>query len=299
MRTQAILAALIILVVVFGVYFGYQILHQMALMTAKEVYEENLTVYFRIVNETSGQTITSGVTAKLYPADANPMARLSSERGTHIATATYSSSAGAWVFGGIDAGDYKLLVYYGENTYPTLLDVTVPSTTDTDRETWLDPSTISLYARATITVTSSVEAYDESTNSWTSVSDINVTSYDKWRVTYTIKVSGVDNTIIKAPIRLYFTELDELTITSCKFDGAEKSLTLDDEVASDGLRGYYFEIKSDMEPGDIHTVVVVIEETGTLTSSTTFTFTVADYYPCQYTALKFWSYATSSITATP
>ena len=299
MRTQAILAALIILVVVSGVYFGYQLLQQMALLTAKEEYSENLNVYFRIINGTSGQAITSGVTAKLYSADANPMARQAAQRGDPIATATYDSTVGAWSIGGIDAGSYKLLVYYGSNTYPTLVDVTVNPTTDPDRETWLKPGTIYLYARASITITSSIEAYNETTNSWTSVSNMNVTSYDKWRVTYTIKISGVDDTIIQAPIRFYFTEIDELSITSCKLDGAEKALELDEETASDGIKGYYFEVTENMEPGDIHTVVLVIEETGTITSSTTFTFTFADYYTCQYTTLKFWSYSTSSITVTP
>jgi len=294
---QAAIVGIIIFAIVASILFGYYMMQAMYQITKPVEYSENLKVYFRVINGTTGQAITSGIVAELYTTDVNPMARQAAERGDPIATAVYDSQAGAWSIAGIDAGTYKLLIYYGQNTYPALVEVTANPTTDPDREQWFDPGVIYLYARATITVSRSAEAFDESTNSWVSVSDLNTTTYDKWRITYTIKVSGADKTKIKAPIRFYFDDIDGFSITECKYDGTLKTLKSDEETSSDALKGLYFEVTTDMEPGDIHTIVITIEETGTVTA-TSFTFTMADFYTCQYTTLKFWTYTTDTISIT-
>ncbi len=302
----AILAVLLILAVIASAYFVTGMLTQMAMVRPAAppapVYSENLVAYFRIINGTSGAAITSGVVAELYPADANPFARAVTEQGEPIAIAVYDSDEGAWALSGVDAGSYKLLVYVegSTNTYPVLIDVEVPATTRDDLTTWLDPQVIYMYTRAAIAIDTEIRAWNESTNAWDTVTQVNFTQgYTRWKITYEISIYGHDRAKVFGPIRFYFSDIDAIEYTDVCFDGKKMTLAEDTSTREDALTGLYFEVVEDFNSGETHMVVIEIVKAESIGASTTLTMTMADLYSCQNPDLKWWSYSSASVTITP
>ena len=290
-----VLAAIIIGGIFLFFIYGIPYLYSLAVgpPAVEYKYTTDLTVYFKVFDDTAKTTLTSNIQPSFYAAGENPFARVYT--GTPISVASYDSVEGEWA-AVLDAGTYELLVTdtaTSKTKYPELVTVTVPGTNDEDMEVKLSPYMIHMVQRATPSLSTSILAYNASSGAYDiTVTNINGTSYDKWRVHLQITVAGLDKKL-KAG-RIYFSKITNLAITAVYYDGELTPVLEDTDSSDDGLTGYYIEFP-DMLGGEIHDVYIYLEETGTL-SSATLTITLADYYACQATAIKWWSYSTTSIS---
>jgi len=294
--------AIIIAAVIIGAFIYYGMMYQAVPTPEPIVYKEDLKCYFNVYDATSGSLLTSDIVIEFYKAGENPFARTFT--GVPIAQASYDTTEGAWRVI-LDAGKYVVLVKdakASKTLYPALYTVEVKGLTESEfREyggkTWLNPQTLYVYQRASPSITVSIKAYDSSTGAWVSVSDINITAYDKWIITYEISLSGL-NTVLKAG-RLYLPKHDGLTYSMAWIDGSQAAIYYDDSSEDDGWTGYYvpFNDWTVSASGVPHRIEVMIEETGT-PSTGTLTATLVDYYVCQAVALIWWSYVTASASVT-
>jgi|GEM_PF-1683332 len=254
-------------------------------------YTEDLTVRFKIMDDTTGSLITSDVIPKFYTVGTNPFAYILTE--SPVAIGSYDSAEGAWTTV-LDAGSYVLLVTDEAATktkYPVKLTVTVPGTNDSERKVNLDPYMVHMVERATPSISTSIYAYNETSGAYDiSALNINVTAYNKWLIEARITVSGL-NKIIKAG-RLYITQNTGLSAVQAYLDGAPTGVYLDDDSSDDGMSGYYI-IFPDWQAGT-HYVQIYLQKTGS-PSSGTITMTLFEYYECLNPSLRFWQPETASI----
>jgi len=286
------IAVILILALVVGA-IAYQ-LYFAAPPVTKYKYTTGLTVKFKIYNPAIYSLETTNVLVEFYPSGTNPFTRTFTTK--PIATASYDTTNAYW-FVPLDAGSYVVLIKdtaSSKSFYPEMYSVTVPGTNSEDKEVWLNPSQLSVYDRATITLAKSILAYNSSSGAYDiSVSTMNITAYSKWFVTYTMTISDSETSKVIKAGRLYLTKISGLTPVSASVDGAVASIGEDTDASDDGLTGYFLEL-SEMEVGEVHRVDIYWEasaaSTGTLSAK------VFEYYGCLRTALRWWTDKSISIT---
>ncbi|RLI47118.1 hypothetical protein DRO69_01375 [Candidatus Bathyarchaeota archaeon] len=256
------------------------------------LYTEDLTVGFKIMDDTTSSLITSDVSPKFFTVGTNPFAY--AFVGTPIGAATYDSTEAEWI-AILDAGSYVLLVTdeaASKTKYPVKVTVSVPGTNDTDMVVKLDPYMIHMVERATPSISTAIYAYNSSSGAYDiSVSNLNVTAYSKWLVEARITVAGL-NKIIKAG-RIYLTQYTGITVATAYVDGAQASVYLDSDSSDDGMTGYYI-LFPDWTAG-VHHVQIYLQKTGS-PSAGTITLTLFEYYECLNPSLRFWTDETASIS---
>ena len=258
------------------------------------LYTEDLTVGFKIMDDSTSSLITSDVSPKFFAVGTNPFAY--AFVGTPIGAATYDSTEAEWI-AILDAGSYVLLVTdeaASKTKYPVMQSVTVPGTNDTDMAVKLNPYMIHMVERATPSISTAIYAYNVSSGAYdidqTSVG-VNVTAYSKWLVEARITVAGL-NKIIKAG-RIYLTQYTGIAVATAYVDGAEVSVYLDSDSSDDGMIGYYISFP-DWTAG-VHHVQIYLQKTGS-PSAGTITLTLFEYYVCLRTDLRWWTDQTASIS---
>jgi len=256
------------------------------------LYTQDLTVGFKIMDDTTSSLITSDVSPKFFTVGTNPFAY--AFVGTPIGAATYDSTEAEWI-AILDAGSYVLLVTdeaASKTKYPVKVTVSVPGTNDTDMVVKLDPYMIHMVERATPSISTAIYAYNSSSGAYDiSAANLNVTAYSKWLVEARITVAGL-NKIIKAG-RIYLTQYTGITVATAYVDGAQTSVYLDSDSSDDGMTGYYI-LFPDWTAG-VHHVQIYLQKTGS-PSSGTITMTLFEYYECLCPSLRFWQPETASIS---
>lgn len=266
-------------------------------------YTTGLKAEFSIQDTTLASLLTSGVTPTIYVAGTDPYGRMfPSSTGAisnRLGTAAYSSTEGYWM-AALDTGSYTVLCADagGSKTkYPSVTSVSVPGTDDVRRIVVMSPSTLGMVERASLTVSTSIKAYNATSGGYDiTVSTLNVTLYSKWVVTFDYYISG-DQKVIAAG-RVYTTEITGLAVTSAQVDGTSSSVSLDRDASDDTLTGYYTAFPNNWIGGPYslkHSVTLYFEKVGS-PSATTMTVTLADNYAVQNTQLKWWTYTTTSVT---
>ena len=258
---------------------------------AKE-YTSNLIAFFQIYDRTNGQFITTDVSPEFYSTAENPFAY--SFVGSPFAVGAYDSTEGAWKTV-LDQGSYLLLVKdtsASPTKYPVLMTVNVPATSDDKRKTSLEPYMISMEQRASVTMSVSILAYNSATGAYdTSVSDINITTYDKWLTTLEINIAGTDQ-VIKAG-RIYISKISGLIPEKAFLDGQQVAIVEDTDGSDDGMTGYYIEFPSDWKGGEIHRLDIYWKDVGASTG--TLTFTLFDFYQALNPDLRWWTNPSTSV----
>ena len=311
---------ILIAIILFGLYgLPYLMSLYAAPTPVTYKYTTGLRAKLQIVNGTSGSALTSGVVVNIYEAGEDPFAY--GYKGSPLFTATYDSSEGAWVIGGIDAGTYVLVIADSSATAevaPLKTTITITGTDDEDREVWVDPASFTIYNIATVTVvdydianlTSSVGAVDtvhctyDGTHEGINGTDSGAYGQgDYWRITYDISVSaGVTQTEkASAPIRIYFTDLTDIfSFDKVLIDGEEYTLSDDDDATDDGYSGLFVEIPStDWVSSSSHTIqlyLTQISSEGKDATGHTLTMTIAWQFNCLNTNFRTWSDVTQSVS---
>ena len=282
-------------------------------------YTTGLRAKLTIINGTSGSALTSGVTVSVYEAGEDPFAY--NFKGSPVFTATYDSSEGAWVIGGIDAGTYVLVIADASATaamHPVKATVTISGTDNEDREVWVEPSSFTIYNIATVTVvdydianlTSSEGAVDtvhctyDGSNEGINGTDSGAYGQgDYWRITYDIAVSPAvtQDERLLAPIRIYWTDLSTIfSFDKVLIDGTEYTIQEDDDATDDGYSGLFVEIPAtDWLSSSSHTIqlyLTQISSEGKDATGHTLTMTIAGQFSCLNTNLRTWSDVTQSIS---
>jgi len=262
-------------------------------------YTTGLTVKFKIYDASNKSILTTNVLPEFHLAGADPFARIFTT--TAKATGVYDATEGAWT-APLDAGTYVLLVKDTASTktkYPEKITVTVTGTDEEDREVWLDPSQVNMYQRSTAPFTKyEVFGWNETTTAWdsntTTVGKIDISNYDKWRVSYEVTLSDTDE-IIKAG-RYYWTKVTGLTITEGYLDGTLTTVYEDTESGDDGLTGWYISF-NELKAGEVHRIDIYVDDVGGW-SSGNFILKQYEYYACvrSGTALRWWTDNTQTIT---
>jgi len=292
---KKLLGTLIIAILVAAlIFYGIPYIQQQLAVTVEEkvyLYTEDLTVGFKIMDDTSSSLITSDVSPKFYSAGTNPFAYVFTE--SAIGVGTYDSQEGEWM-AVLDAGSYVLLVTDEAGTktkYPVKLTVSVPGTNDEDMEVKLDPYMIHMIQRATPSISTTIYAYNETSGAYDiSASNVNVTQYSKWLVEARVTVAGLNKKIMAG--RIYLTQYSGISISKAYVDGIQTGVYLDDDSSDDGMSGYYISFP-DWEAGTHH-VQIYLQKTGS-PSSGTITLTLFEYYACLNTDLRWWTDQTASI----
>ena len=312
---------IVIILLLFLLFYGIPYLQQLYVAPVERpvtyVYTTSLRAKFTIINGTSGSALTSGVSVGVYDYGEDPFAY--KYTGSPLFTATYDSSEGAWVIGGIDAGTYVMVIYDTSGAMaPVKETITITGTNDTDREVWVDPASFTIYNIATVTVvdydianlTSSMGAVDtvhctyDGSNEGINGTDSGAYGQgDYWRITYDISVSpGVTQTEkVEAPIRIYFTDLSTIfSFDMVLIDGTEYVLSDDDDATDDGYSGLFVEIPStDWLSSSSHTIQLYLTQVsseGKDATGHTLTMTIAWQFDCLNSNFRTWSDVTQSIS---
>ena len=250
-------------------------------------YTKGLRVLVSVINGTSNSELTSGVEVYLYDQNADPFAYESEDE--PIAQATYSSTDGAWRFGGISAGTYLLVVKSAsDDMAPVSTLITVEGTDEKEKIVWAEPGTITLYTLPTLTVadwdvanlTSSEGAIDHVHCTYDGTHEgINGTDSgaygqgDYWRISFEITVSAgeTNDKVLPAPIRIYFTDLSDIfDFDKVVVDGKEYTTLHDDNDGSDdGYTGLYITVNEDWKEGETHTIYLYLTQISTEGSDAT------------------------------
>jgi len=294
---RSTLAVALILIIVLGIIV-WQVYYAAPPTPAKYKYTTGLTVKFKIYNPAIYALETTNVQVEFYTSGVNPFERTFTTK--PVATASYDDTNAYW-FVPLDAGSYVILIRdtaSSKSFYPEMYSVTVPGTNSEDKEVWLSPSQLNVYDRATITLAKAILAYNATSGAYDiSVSTINITAYDKWRVTYTITVSDADSSKIVKAGRMLLTDITNLIPVSASMDGVSASVTKDSDASDDGISGVYYIETSAMEVGEVHRIDVYFEESGTA-STGTLTAKLYEYYAClrSGTTLRWWTDKTITLT---
>ena len=281
------------------IFYGIPYIQQMAAVrgpTPPAVYQftEDLTVGFKILDDTSGSLLTANVKPAFYTAGSNPMEYTFTD--TALVVGTYVSADAEWQTV-LDMGSYVLLVTdeAGSKTkYPTVTAVSVPGTNETDMHVVLHPYMIHMVQRATPSISNSIYAYNSTSGAYdidVTSAGVNVTAYTKWLIESRINIAGLNKKILSG--RVYLSQYTGLTITSAYLDGTQVPVYTDSDSSDDGQIGTYIEFP-DWEAG-AHYIQFYVQKSGS-PSSGTWTETLFEYYACLKTDLRWWSDTTASIT---
>jgi len=255
-------------------------------------YTKDLSVGFKIMDDSISSLVTADVKPLFFAAGTNPFAI--NFVGQPVATAVYDSTAAKWV-AVLDAGYYVLLITDEAATktkYPVKQAVSVSGTNNSDLQVNLEPYMVHMVQRASPAITSTIYAYNSTSGAYDiSVTNINVTKYNKWLVEYRISVSGPAK-IIKAG-RLYLNLYTGLAVSAASLDGVQAAVYTDTEAADDSITGWYVSFP-DWTAGT-HYLQVYINKVGTPAAGT-LTLTLYEYYECHLAALRWWTDATRSIS---
>ena len=287
---------LIVIVVAVLLYYGIPWLQQQMAITAPTpapgyLYTQDLTVNFKIMDDTSASLITANVKPLFFSAGTNPLAY--TFVGSPVAAATYDSTKGLWTTI-LSMGSYVALVTdeaSSKTKYPIMVSVSVPGTNDTKMEVMLNPSMLHMIERASPTISSTIYAYNTATGAYDiSVTNINVTAYSKWQVDYRFTIAGIGKAIKGG--RIYLTAYPGLTIAGAALDGTQVPVYTDTDSSDDGQVGNYI-IFPDWTAGT-HYLTIYLAKTGSPAAGT-YTLKLFEYYNCLNPALRWWTDATASI----
>jgi hypothetical protein len=290
---------LIVIIVAVLLYYGIPWLQQQMAITAPTpapgyLYTQDLTVNFKIMDDTSASLITSNVKPLFFSAGTNPFAY--TLLGSPVAAATCDSTTGFWTTV-LSMGSYVVLVTDeaspGSKTmYPIMVSVSVPGTNDTKMEVMLSPSMLHMVERATPSISNTIYAYNTTTGAYDiSVTKINVATYSKWQVDYRFTIAGIGK-VVKGG-RIYLTSYTGLTVAGATLDGTQVPVYTDTDSSDDGQVGNYI-VFPDWTAGT-HYLTVYIAKTGTPDTGT-YTLTLFEYYTCLQPALRWWTDQTEDIS---
>jgi len=259
-------------------------------------YTTGLTVKFKVYDVAGKALLTSNILPEFYAVGDNPFQRTFTK--SAVAVGAYETTPAYWSVP-LDAGTYVLVIKDTtsptKTKYPTKMTVTVSGTNDEDKDVWLTPSIINMDTRATSTIaTPTIKAYNDTSGAYDiTASTINITTYDKWRISYEISVSDTDKVVIAG--RYYWTKISGLVITTSYLDGSEVAISDDTEAADDGLTGYFMTFNNH-KAGELHRIDIYVEDVGASTG--TFQLKQYEYYAClrSGTTYRWWTDQTSSIT---
>lgn len=258
-------------------------------------YTTGLKAQFNVQDKTSAALLTSGLSPTVYPAGSDVLGYEVIPEPESVTIASYSNTMGAW-FAVVDAGSYLTLLKESGTPatyYPETLDVSVAGSNEKDRATWFEPSTASLWQRATVTISPTIKA-NKTAGYDTTVTTLNYTTYDTWRVTYEFSVAGT-NKIVKSG-RLLVGEYTGLAVDGkAVVDGVETPVLTDKDATDDGMSGYWYVEFDEWEGGTIHRFDLYLKESGTPTAGT-LTLTCYEYYACLNDDLRWWTDETKDIT---
>lgn len=295
-RRTAYYIAAIVLAAIIGGIIVWQVYYAKP-PTVKVKYTTGLTVKFKVYNAATYTVKTSSVVAEFYSSGVDPLGTRTFTT-KPLAVASYDSVLAAWTVP-LDAGTYVALVRDSASSktfYPEKYTVTVTGTDNEDKETWLNPSQLNVFSRATETLSKAILSYNVTSGSYSiSNSTMNITAYDKWAVTYTLSISDAGNSSIIKTGRFYMTKITGLSPTTASVDGTVVSVNDDTEASDDGRTGYYVEFP-EMTVGEIHRIDVYWEDIGASTG--TLTGQAFEYYEClrSGTVLRWWTDQSTSIT---
>jgi hypothetical protein len=289
---------IIVLLVAVLLIYGIPWLQQQMAVTrvptgvVSYLYTKDLTVGFKIMDDTSASLITANVKPLFFSAGTNPFAY--TFVGSPVAAATYDSTKGLWTTI-LSMGSYVALVTdeaSAKTMYPIMVSVSVPGTNDTKMEVMLSPSMLHMIERASPSVSSTIYAYNTATGAFDiSVTKINVTAYSKWQVDYRFSIAGIGKAIKGG--RIYLTSYTGLTVAGAALDGTPVSVYTDTDSSDDGQVGNYV-IFPDWTTGT-HYLTVYIAKTGSPAAGT-YTLKLFEYYACLNPALRWWTDITTSIS---
>lgn len=287
---------IIVLLVAVLLFYGIPYLQQMAAITppapAAYLYTQDLTVGFKVMDDTTASLLTADIKPLFYTAGTNPFSY--TFVGSPLAAAVYDSTKGMWTTV-LNMGSYVALVTdeaVSKTKYPAKVSVTVPGTNNSKMEVMLSPSMLHMVQRASPTITSTIYAYNATSGAYDiTVSNINVTAYDKWQIEYRFTIAGIGK-LIKGG-RIYLTTYTGLTITQAVLDGTPVSVYTDTDSSDDGLVGNYV-IFPDWMAGTHH-LVIYIQKTGSPAEGT-YTLKLFEFYECLNPALRWWTDATREIS---
>jgi hypothetical protein len=283
----------VLLIAIVGI-FAWQYYYVVPVKPLK--YTTGLTVKFKIYDTATYALLDTGdVSPEFYSAGVDPIG-VRTFTTKPVAVGAYFSTGGYWTVP-LDAGSYTVLIKKGTTiTLPEKYSVTVSGTDSEDKEVWLNPSTLNVYEKATVTITKTYIAYNATAGTYSiSVASINTTKYDKWLVTLTFSVSGTDK-IVKAG-RIYQTKISGLVPEEYSLDGAVKTTVLEDtEASDDGMTGYYNEF-AEWTGGEMHRLDLYFNDYGVTGISGTITVKLFQYYACKNTVLRtHWTDETTTLT---
>ena len=294
--SHILIAVLLIAIVSIVIWQAYFVAPPTVIKPPK--YTTGLTVKVKIYDVATYSLKTADVLAEFYPSGTEAL-KTRTFTTKPVAVAAYDSVLGAWS-APLDAGSYMLLVKdaaVSKTFYPEQFSVTVTGTDSEDKVVWLTPSTVNVLSRATLTLSKTILAYNDTSGAYDiTVTNMNYTLYSKWLVTYTFTISDVTTAKITKNGRLYMTKITGLTPTSGSLDGSTATINEDTEAADEGQTGYYVSFTSDWNVGELHRLDVYFEASGA--SSGTLTLKAFEYYNCWNAALRWWTDQTTSITVT-
>jgi hypothetical protein len=288
---------LIVIIAAMLLYYGIPWLQQQMAVTkptagvVSYLYTKDLTVGFKIMDDTTSSLITSDVKPTFFSAGTNPFSY--TFIGSPIAVATYDTTKGMWTTI-LSMGSYVALVTDEaavKTKYPIMVSVSVPGTNDTKMEVVLNPAMLHMVQRASPSISSAIYAYNTATGAYDiTVTNINVAEYDRWQVEYRFTVAGL-NKAIKGG-RIYLTAYPGLTIAGATLDGTQVPVYTDADSSDDGQVGNYV-VFPDWTAGT-HYLTIYLAKTGSPAAGT-YTLKLFEYYNCLNPALRWWTDATASI----
>lgn len=266
-------------------------------------YTTGLNVKFKIYDTSAKALVTANVLPEFWAVGEDPFSRAFT--GRPVAVATYSSVDAVWE-APLDAGTYILTIREASGSptlYPVKVLVTVSGTNSETREVWLEPVQINMDKRATvIDATPSAPCYPyNASGTYAAVSVMNTTldasknQTGYWFIEYAFDVSNAES-ILKSG-RIYFSKISNFLVERVYIDGVECAVYEDTDASDDGLVGYFVTFPNDLTAGARHHVTVYVHALSQI-SETTFRMTIVDYYACQNSEFKWWTYAYKDLTVT-
>jgi hypothetical protein len=286
---------LIVIIVAVLLYYGIPWLQQMAITAPTPapgyLYTKDLTVDFKIMDDTTASLVTADVKPLFFSAGTNPFAY--TFVGSPVAAATYDNTKGLWTTI-LSMGSYVALVTdeaSSKTKYPIMVSVSVPGTNESKMEVMLSPSMLHMIERATPSISRTIYAYNTATGAYDiSVTNINVTAYSKWQVDYRFTIAGIGKAIKGG--RIYLTSYTGLTVAGAALDGTQVPVYTDTDSSDDGQVGNYI-VFPDWTAGT-HYLTIYLAKTGSPAAGT-YTLKLFEYYECLQPALRWWTDQTSSI----
>ena len=294
---KKLLGTLIIVLVIAGlIIYAPTIAQWFAIVpptppTVSYTYTKDLTVGFKVMDDTTATLLTSDIKPLFFSAGTNPFSY--TFIGSPLAAAVYDSTKAMWVTI-LNMGSYVAIVTdeaSSKTKYPVKVSVSVSGTNDSKMEVPLNPAMLHMVQRASPTITSTIYAYNPASGAYDiSQSNINRT-YSKWQIEYRFNIAGVGK-MIKGG-RIYLTAYPGLTVVAAVLDGASTPVYTDTDSSDDGLMGNYI-IFPDWTAGT-HYLTIYLAKTGSPATGT-YTLKLFEYYECLQPALRWWTDQTRDIS---